>query len=291
MPEIKTIDIKTIQTRLNITNCNDKFIHQQFTIHNAPKFEMCRMEVYFIALLHKGEVLIETDLTSQAIQAPALLAMAPSVIRKFVTASSSYNSEAIFFDKSFFLEHLADTNYLDKYNFFYTNQEHQIPFSKSSYKEVSQYFNIVKRQLKKSGKVSNDIVRNILQVILLEVAALVPPKEKKEPYSHNQLICSVFKEYLEKHFRNERKISFYASLQHLSSKYFSNIILQQTGKTAGDTIDEKVQLEAQALLHKKELTISQIADSLGFTDASNFSKYYKNLTGQSPKDYKSLCNQ
>ncbi len=68
MTEIQTIDIKTIQTRLNITNCNDKFIHHQFTIHNAPKFEMCRMEVYFIALLHKGEVLIETDLTSQAIQ-------------------------------------------------------------------------------------------------------------------------------------------------------------------------------------------------------------------------------
>lgn len=285
MTEIQTIDIKTIQTRLNIINCNDKFVHQQFTIHNAPKFEMCRMEVYFIALLHKGEILIETDLTSQAIQAPALLAMAPSVIRKFIAASSSYNSEAIFFDKSFFLEHLADTNYLDKYNFFYKNQEHQIPISKTSYKEVSQYFNIVKKQLKKPGSLSNDIVRNILQVILLEIAALVPP-EKKEPYSHNQLICSVFKKDLEKHFRNERKVSFYAALQYLSSKYFSNIILQQTGKTAGDTIDEKVQLEAQALLHKKELTISQIANLLGFTDVSNFSKYYKNLTRQSPNDYR-----
>ena len=285
MTEIQTIDIKTIQTRLHIINGNDKFVYHQFTVHNAPKFEMCRMEVYFIALLHKGEVLIETDLTPQSIQAPALVAMAPSVIRKFITASSSYNSEAIFFDKSFFLEHLADTNHLDKYSFFYTNQEHFIPISKSSYKEVSQYFNIVKRHLKKSGKLSNDIVRNILQVILFEIAALVP-SEKKEPYSHNQFICSVFKEDLEKHFRNERKVSFYASLQHLSSKYFSNIVLQQTGKTAGDTIDEKVRLEAQALLHKKELTISQIADSLGFTDASNFSKYYKNLTRQSPNGYR-----
>lgn len=286
MTEIQTIDIKTIQTRLNITNCNDKFVYQQFTVHNAPKFEMCRMEVYFIALLHEGEVLIETDLASQAIQAPALLAMAPSVIRKFITASSSYNSEAIFFDKTFFLEHLADTTYLDRYSFFYTNQEHLIPISKSSYKEVSQYFNIVKRQLKKCDILSKDIVRNMLQVILLEIAALVPPKEKKEPYSHNQLICSVFKQDLEKHFRNERKVSFYASLQHLSSKYFSNIILQQTGKTAGDTIDVKVQLEVQAMLHKKELTIIQIADLLGFTDASNFSKYYKNLTGLSPNDYR-----
>ena len=286
MAAIQTIDIKTIQTRLNITHCNDKFVHHQFTIHNAPKFEMCRMEVYFIALLHKGEVEIETDLTSQAIQAPAILAMAPSVIRKFVTASSNYSSEAIFFDKSFFLEHLADTTYLDKYNFFYTHQQHLMPISKSSYKEVSQYFNIVKRQLKKPGKLSNDIVRNILQVIILEIAALIPSKEKNKSYSHNQLICSVFKEHLEKHFRSERKVFFYASLQHLSSKYFSNIILQETGKTAGDTIDEKVQLEAQALLHKKELTVSQIADLLSFTDASNFSKYYKNLTGQSPHYYR-----
>ena len=286
MTEIQTIDIKTIQTRLNITNCNDKFIYKQFTIHNAPKFEMCRMEVYFIALLHKGEVLIETDLTSKAIQAPALFAMAPSIIRKFITASSSYKSEAVFFDKSFFLEHLADTNYLDKYSFFYSNEEHLIPISKSSYKQVSQYFNIVKRQLTKPRKLSNDIVRNILQVILFEIAALVPPKEKKDSYSHNRLVGSVFKEDLEKHFRNERKVSFYASLQNLSSKYFSNLILHETGKTAGDTIDEKVKLEAQALLHKKKLTISQVADLLSFTDASNFSKYYKNLTGQSPHHYR-----
>ncbi len=103
MTEIQTIDIKTIQTRLNITNGNDNFVHQQFTIDNAPKFEMCRMEVYFITLLHKGEILIETELTSQAVQAPALLAMAPPVIRKFITASSSYSSEAIFFDNRFFL--------------------------------------------------------------------------------------------------------------------------------------------------------------------------------------------
>ena len=286
MKEIEIIDIKTIQTRLNITSCNDKFIHHQFTVSNAPKFEMCRMEVYFITILHTGKILIETDLTSQAIQAPALFAMAPSVIRKFINASNNYKSEAIFFDKSFFLEPLADANHLDRYSFFYTNYEHIIPVSKSLYKEICQYFNIVKRQLKKRGTFSDNIVRNILQIILFELANLVPPEAKKEVYSHNQLICSFFNEDLTKHFRKERKVSFYASLQNLSSKYFSNIILQQTGKTAGDTIDEKVKIEAKALLHKKELTVSQIADWLNFTDASNFSKYYKNLTGQSPNDYR-----
>ena len=198
MTQIETIDIKTIQTRLNITNCNDKFIHQQFTINNAPKFEMCRMEVYFIALLHKGEVLIETDLASQAIQAPALFAMAPSVIRKFITASSSYSSEGIFFDKSFFLEHLADTNYLDKYSFFYTTQEHVIPISKSSYKEVSQYFNIVTKQLQQPDKFSNDIVRNIIQLILLEIATLFTLKKKKK-HTHTTNSFALFSK---KTFRN-----------------------------------------------------------------------------------------
>ena len=108
-------------------------------------------------------------------------------------------AKLFFFNKSFFLEHLADPNYLDKYNFFYTNQEHQIPISKSSYKEVSQYFNIVKRQSKKSGKFSNDIVRNILQIILLEVAALVPPKEKKENHTRTSNSSALF---LKKTLRN-----------------------------------------------------------------------------------------
>ena len=102
---------------------------------------------------------------------------------------------------------------------------------------------------------------------------------------------SIFKDNLEKYFRTARKVSFFASLQNLSSKYFSGIIRQYCGKSAGEMIDERVILEARALLQNKDLTVSQISELLGFDDVSNFGKYFKNLTGDSPLGYRKLISK
>ena len=99
-------------------------------------------------------------------------------------------------------------------------------------------------------------------------------------------MLSEFKENLERYFRSHRKVAYYASLQNLSSKYFSSVLQMLTGKTGGEIIDERVILEARALLQKKALTVNQVADLLNFYDASIFGKYFKNLTKQSPLAYR-----
>lgn len=45
-------------------------------------------------------------------------------------------------------------------------------------------------------------------------------------------------------------------------------------------------LEAKALLRSTNLTIQQISYELNFTSQSFFGKYFKRLTGMSPKEYK-----
>ena len=81
-------------------------------------------------------------------------------------------------------------------------------------------------------------------------------------------------------------MDFYAEKLSITPKYMSTVIKQTSGKTAGDWIDDHVLLEAKALLKSTNMTILQISDELNFPSQSFFGKYFKRLTGVSPKEYR-----
>lgn len=286
---VPVIDLPLLHKRLETGKPEQKFILHRFSSGSSPLWEPCRMEVYFIALLHQGEVFVETDLFYQKITAPALFAMAPSVIRKFIKGSTDFSSEVIFFEKSFFQKHLADARYLDQYHFFSNGNDHLISVSQHQYLIFRQYFSIINQRAGIQEPFGSEIVRNFISILLTEIAVLYPSRGTK-PYTYREEIVHNFKSNLEANYRMQKKVTFYASLQHLSAKYFSSAIQSLTGRSVGDMIDDRVMLEAFVLLQNKALTIAEIANILGFTDASNFSKYFKHLAGCSPRSYRSQGN-
>lgn len=99
-----------------------------------------------------------------------------------------------------------------------------------------------------------------------------------------------FYECLVNHFRESREVRYYAHELSLSPKYFGSIIKQETGVSAGDWIARYVVIRAKTLLrYSSDLTIQQIADQLGFPDATTFTRYFRANAGMSPKDYRETC--
>ena len=91
------------------------------------------------------------------------------------------------------------------------------------------------------------------------------------------------------HHCESREVRFYARLLCLSPKYFGTIIKQETGVSAGEWIARYVVIRAKTLLrHRPDLTIQQIYQRLGFTDAATFSRYFKATAGMSAKAYREL---
>lgn len=108
--------------------------------------------------------------------------------------------------------------------------------------------------------------------------------EKELPQEN--IITNNFLREVRQHFKNERKIDFYAEKLQLSSNYLSHKVKEATGKTAGEWIDEHIALEARALLKSTNMTIQQIADILNFPSQSFFGKFFKRVVGVAPKHYK-----
>jgi AraC-like DNA-binding protein len=104
--------------------------------------------------------------------------------------------------------------------------------------------------------------------------------------STQQIFTNKFMKLVKENFKNERKMSFYADRLCLTPKYLSLKIYEITGKSAADWIDSFVMIEAKALLKSTNMTVLQISDELNFTSQSFFGKYFKRLTGMSPKEYR-----
>lgn len=75
---------------------------------------------------------------------------------------------------------------------------------------------------------------------------------------------------------------------HLSPRYLSDLLKQETGKTALEHIHLFLISEAKNLLIINDRTVSEIAYSLGFDNISYFSRLFKKEVGLSPVQFKKI---
>lgn len=84
----------------------------------------------------------------------------------------------------------------------------------------------------------------------------------------------------------ERQLDYYADKMCLSQRYLGSIIKNVSGSTAKEWIDRATITEIKVLLKHSDKQITQIADQLQFPNYSFFSKFFKRLTGTTPKKYR-----
>jgi len=108
----------------------------------------------------------------------------------------------------------------------------------------------------------------------------------KRPTSFQNSIVERFIKLVHNNYRQHRRVGFYADKLCITPKYLSKVIKQSSGQSAVEWIDSYVILEAKAQLKSSYKTIQQIAMELNFPNQSFFGKYFKRLTGISPKEYR-----
>ena len=92
--------------------------------------------------------------------------------------------------------------------------------------------------------------------------------------------------FIENNYSRPIKISDIAVNLSLDRSYFSNIFKKTLQKTPQQFLLDYRMNKACELLINPELSISNIAFSVGYTDAFNFSKMFKRIKGSSPSDYR-----
>jgi AraC family transcriptional regulator, transcriptional activator of pobA len=80
-----------------------------------------------------------------------------------------------------------------------------------------------------------------------------------------------------------------ASQLNLSPRYLSDLLKQETGKTAMDLIHIYLISEAKNLLTVHDQNVSEVAYALGFENLPYFSRLFKKEVGVSPNQYRKVA--
>lgn len=88
------------------------------------------------------------------------------------------------------------------------------------------------------------------------------------------------------HSKGLPSVSFLAEQLHLSSRYLSDLLKQESGKTALELIHIYLISEAKNLLQTADQSVAEIAYTLGFENMSYFSRLFKKEVGLSPVQFK-----
>jgi len=103
-------------------------------------------------------------------------------------------------------------------------------------------------------------------------------------------MVSKFNEALSAYFKSGQQslpnVAALASQLHLSPRYLSDMLKQETGKTAIELIHISLVNEAKNRLRLDDQRVSDIAYDLGFGDLSYFSRLFKRETGVTPIQFK-----
>ncbi|MEI8095798.1 MAG: helix-turn-helix domain-containing protein [Spirochaetales bacterium] len=109
----------------------------------------------------------------------------------------------------------------------------------------------------------------------------------------NKDFVARFEEYLEAYFTSDEQltagiptISQCGDAMNMSGPYLSDLLRLETGKSAKEHIHDYVIDQAKNRLLGTNLTVGEVAYSLGFEYPQHFSKLFKVKTGVTPSDYR-----
>jgi len=92
--------------------------------------------------------------------------------------------------------------------------------------------------------------------------------------------------YIQENLGNDISLNKLAEICHFNPFYLSRLYKQATGKSISEYISEYKFEKARELLKYDSMRINEISSTLGFANASYFSRFFKKYSNMSPQEYR-----
>jgi AraC-like DNA-binding protein len=91
---------------------------------------------------------------------------------------------------------------------------------------------------------------------------------------------------IEKYFKEQKPVSFYAEAVGLSAKRINEILKRTANVNISQLCHQLLLVESKRALYHNILSIKEIAYELGFSDQSYFARFFKKQTGTTPEQFR-----
>lgn len=155
---------------------------------------------------------------------------------------------------------------------------------------LEKYYFLLEDIIQSNEERKQSILEGLIQSLVSKLNSIIHRfQNNKQDFPAKKRNEEIFESFIELLTQSEaigRNLAYYAEKIGITPNYLSKLVKEYTGRTAVEWIDEYVIFEAKTMIKHTKYTIQEIAYKLKFPSPSFFGKYFKRLTGMSPKQYK-----
>lgn len=136
------------------------------------------------------------------------------------------------------------------------------------------------------GELDAALVWHSLLLVLLGLARELRSSQPLPLQTNEARIHRMFARELESRFTTRISVQELAARIGYSESTLSRACVAMTGRTAKALLDRRIALEAKRLLIHSAASVAQISHQLGFSEATNFVKFFVRTEGTTPQRFR-----
>jgi AraC-like DNA-binding protein len=136
------------------------------------------------------------------------------------------------------------------------------------------------------GAAAGDARRHLLSVLLLRIGRLDRVDPVGPAAADPDGIAARFADAVERDFASTHRVADYADRLGYSVRTLTRASAAATGRSARELVDARIALEAKRLLAYTDLPASAVGRRLGFSEPTNFGKFFLRRTGVTPAAFR-----
>lgn len=286
---------------LNIKDANLAMLTPIQQVNTLPdkivvfdSFEGIGLENYFniqgavLLLVKRGKCTIELDLKKYTLTDQCCVVALPNQIARISQISKDVKFISVACSLAMVESLMSLVNEAISF-FIKAKQQPVIKLDAFEYGNILQSFNFLIAKIKSSRQnpYNFQIVQNAMLTLAYECIGILTKTDNiEQPSSKKEVLFNSFINLVSKNHKQEHSVSYYATKLFITPKYLTRVIEEISHKPAKRWIDDYIVLEAKMMLRSTPKTIQEISDELNFPDMSFFGKFFKRMTGMSPKTYR-----
>ena len=253
--------------------------------HDIAKNHLVKF--YIILFVYEGEGYHTIDFTDYSYKKGTVLLIRKDQIHKFFR-SPNVKGYLLVFTEEFIISHLNRMEALKSMQLF--NDSLSFPKIEFNNEEAIFDFGILLKHLELEYSIrdtySVGITRSILHIVITNLFRI---KAKTGHFIESKKYMAQFLEFqklVEEDCFKSKKVQYYAQKLSVSTKTLNKVVNNVVNVSAKTFIDERTIMQIKRLLISTDHSIKEIAYIAGFSDPTNFFKYFKKFTDNSPEVFR-----
>ncbi|WP_185289100.1 helix-turn-helix transcriptional regulator [Chryseobacterium lactis] len=244
-----------------------------------------QLSFYEILFIEKGAGTFTLDENKISIVPQTIIFTSPGQIRRW-EIEEKVKGYILLFEKDLLNLFFSDELFLHRFQYFHQySRPTEIQVSETSFEKCRELLHSIEQEFGQLQNDSNHLIRSLLYqllVILNRYYAEVYDVQR-DTYIHSDFYR--FRSLLERNFVNDRTVEGYSKMLNISAGFLNKICRQFSGLSAQQMIHYKLVSEIKKQLYQNK-SAKEIAYEFGFSDPSNFNRFFKKFTGSTPQQYR-----